>query len=242
MRSFHGLIAATTAAVGLLCIPRLGESWPRRSVPPTAPSLPPVSGWSPSKAALMESRQHWMHAWNAVGKQQSQREAWDPAAAAESSPSWDHTEVARRPEMHLAHQSAQRALALAKSEPETYRSVRWLARVECALEQHREELRLAQRLASIAPGDEGALTCLLQAAKCNGRKELEQQTLAALKRRDTFTTRSNRSPLPDRGIQAQDRLRQHRRGGDLLRWLWLVTRWPAVQGCRQRPQLRDRRS
>jgi hypothetical protein len=134
----------------------------------------------------MESRQHWMHAWNAVGKEQAQREAWDPAAAtAEASQSWDQTEAARRPKLRLAHLSARHALALARTEPESYRSVRWLARVECALEQHREELRLAQRLASIAPGDEGALTCLLQAAKCNGRKELERQTLAALKRRHT---------------------------------------------------------
>jgi hypothetical protein len=134
----------------------------------------------------MESRQRWILAWNAVGQQQSQRESWDPGAAApDSTRSWEQTEISRRPELKLAHQSARQALALAQTKQENYRSVRWLARIECALGRHQEELRLAQRLGSLAPGDEGALTCLLQAAKCNGLTELEQEAGAALKRSHT---------------------------------------------------------
>jgi hypothetical protein len=131
--------------------------------------------------ALMESQRHWIQAWNAIGEEQAQLEAWDSAAVASSS----SCELARpscRAELGLAYQFARRALALSQSESETYRSIRWLARIECVLGHHREEFRLAKQLASLAPGDAGSLTCLIHAAHCNGLTEFEKQTITALNR------------------------------------------------------------
>jgi hypothetical protein len=131
--------------------------------------------------AHMESQRHWIVAWNAIGEEQSRLEAWDPSAVG-SPPSCELARPSCRAELGLAYQFARRALALSQSESETYRSIRWMARIECALGHHREELRLAKQLASLARGDAGSLTCLIHAAHCNGLTELEKQTITALNR------------------------------------------------------------
>lgn len=199
MSNSHRQKAARTAAVGLLCALLLWGVCLQHTVKLTTYARSQVPRGSPSTAALLESRRHWIHAWNAVGKEQSQLEAWDPAAAAGSSWSWEQDLVSRRPELRLAQQSAQRALALSQSKPETYRSVRWLARIECALDHHREELRLAKKLVSLAPRDEGSLTCLAQAAKCNGLTELEKQAITALKGQQTSLAAGAEPPGSTRG-------------------------------------------
>jgi hypothetical protein len=88
--------------------------------------------------------------------------------------------VSYSPELQLADQWARRALALAHPARESYQSLRWLARIECALGHHREELRLARELVCLVPRDQGSLTCLLQAAKCNGLTVMEKQAVVPL--------------------------------------------------------------
>jgi hypothetical protein len=117
-----------------------------------------------------------------VNQQLETLEAWDPRAIdPRGRELYRRQYIVRTGEMKRARQMARQAVTLARTRPETCRALRTLARIECDLDLHQEELRHAQAVVRLSPRDPLSWSELLHAAHCTGRDELENRAGAALK-------------------------------------------------------------
>lgn len=173
--------ALAGGCLGLLALP-----FCRSHLPPTPPARPAAprlpSLHSPSEVALEEARRWHRLAQARVNQQLETLEAWDPAAVDPRTPErYRQQLIARADELKQARRAAWQAVMLARSRPETCRALRALARIECDLGRHEEELRHAETIVRLSPRDPRSWWEQLHAARCTGRADLEKRADAALK-------------------------------------------------------------
>ena len=154
----------------------------QRPLPAAHRSARPLRSFrSPSEAALDEARRWHLLAQMGVNQRLEALEAWDPSAIDPSTPEINRRQfIAGAGEMRRAREAACQAVALARSRPETCRALCVLARIECDLGHHQEELRHAETVVRLGPHDPQSWSELLHAARCTGRTELERRADAAL--------------------------------------------------------------
>jgi hypothetical protein len=77
--------------------------------------------------------------------------------------------------LRRAMTAARRAAALARTPEEEYRVTARMALLQCNVGHHEAELRLARRLVELRPEYETSFLWLRRAARCTGRKSLEER-------------------------------------------------------------------
>jgi hypothetical protein len=144
-----------------------GNAISSRSMPIAAPSS--MGSDTPFAQALAQARALQLQAQVRVKDQLEALEEWDPDRITGSVPEqYRRLFLARTRELWLAREAAGRAVALAQTPDQKYRSCRLLARLECDAGRHGEELLLARRLVRIAPDRADARLYQQHAAACVG--------------------------------------------------------------------------
>lgn len=181
--------ASFTRIIGLVALCLVAAtvfSWrsPRSPAadPPTPPGRP-LLVHNAFEATLREARAGRLLAHSAARRDFEAIEQWDPVGFRSLDwNTWRRLQVAadRRGDLRRARAAALRATALGRSEEERYRATACLAIIECDLDHHEAELKLARQLVALEPGKAESLAALQHAAKCTGLRGLERQAEAAL--------------------------------------------------------------
>jgi hypothetical protein len=159
------------------------------------PLRPPRSA---SEAVLDDASRWYLLAQMGVYQRMEALEAWDQSAIDPRTPEvYRRQFIAGTVEIRHAREAACQAVALARSRHETCRALEFLARIECDLGHHQEELRRAETVVRVGPHDPRSWWVLRHAAHCTGRTELERRADAALRGYPPMSTAESEHPGSD---------------------------------------------
>lgn len=151
--------------------------------PPSVTQLTLTSPRSPSQKALRAARAYRLGARRAV---KDEREALLEIASPEiatllDTEEWRQLLMARdhRGLMHRAQVQARQAAALARTPTEAHEAALLLARIECDMGHHQEELRQARASMALQPKNPDSLVVWHRAAFCCGLERREEPSRSA---------------------------------------------------------------